>query len=263
MSRASWGELQEPPVVEQNPDGEDGVQVRLVGVDLPVAAIQLQASEDEDQRLLTGGQGEGSETALVVVQIVEAAVVVEGRGELARTVEEDDLLAEAASLLLREGVGTEDRNLEPGSLQTTQPTGPHHRAGPRIEGEDLVRIPATASGRSYPEAGERAPTPSLHGHRRRATRSYSHSCRLRRFRAGTRRSSSGQKDAIISPRRGAPGQTESESRVGNPARVDLSSRLRSPRRPTTKTEAGPGPVPSRRRTAFSGGPAPQRGRRGR
>ena len=64
--------LREATMVEQQPDGEHGIEVRVVGVDHPSFVLEVEAFENDDDGLLARGEGEGTNASLVVIEVVDA-----------------------------------------------------------------------------------------------------------------------------------------------------------------------------------------------
>jgi len=79
----------DPPVVEQQPYGQHRVEIGLVPVQTPLAPAQVETLEDHDHGLLTGREGEGAHTALMVIEVVDLALDVHERLTLGGAVQED------------------------------------------------------------------------------------------------------------------------------------------------------------------------------
>ncbi len=63
--------LIEAHVVEEQPDGENRVQIRLVGIDFPVAAAQIHALHHHHQDLFAGGHRKRPHDPFVMVEVVD------------------------------------------------------------------------------------------------------------------------------------------------------------------------------------------------
>ena len=76
-------------VVQQHPDGEHDVEIGIVREDVPLALAQIEAAQQQHHGLLAGRQREGAHTALVVIEVVDAAHRVREGLALRGAVQED------------------------------------------------------------------------------------------------------------------------------------------------------------------------------
>ena len=86
----------EMSAVEQHPDGEDDVEIGVVGEDRPRLLAQIETAQHQRERLLAGRQRERSHAALVMIEIHHPALGVDERLALRGAVEEDGALGRLA-----------------------------------------------------------------------------------------------------------------------------------------------------------------------
>ena len=93
-------------MVEDDPYGQNSIQVRLVGEYIPLPALKVDAFHVHDQCLFACGQGKRTHAAFVVVEVVYLALMVHEGFALGHAIQKDCAVGRFA------GHGSGDR--EPG-----------------------------------------------------------------------------------------------------------------------------------------------------
>ena len=78
--------LADAGMIEDDPGGQDGIQVRFIGKNVPFAGLQIQSLHVHHQGLFAGRQGKSPHASLVVIQVVDLVLMVQKRFALGHAV---------------------------------------------------------------------------------------------------------------------------------------------------------------------------------